>query len=343
MQNHYTVLGINSSASPDEIRRAYRILARRYHPDLNPGQANSERFRKIAEAYEILSDSKKKSAYDANFESKQREDVARGFAAYERAQATRVRNRRNRRHPGPQQEPEPEEVKPFESVVETSQRTIRKVSEQMRNLLRSTIGIGEGGKRTKPKERELGSKGAQGSIERVSVIEVSVSIRDAILGTKKAIEIPEPEGQRKVSVRIPAGVRNGSVIRLRAKNLPGEDLVLIVRVASHPILSVQARGLVAEIPISIQEAIMGAHISVPTLEEPVSVKVPPASQSGSEIRLKNRGILQRDGTRGDLFIRLLVKVPDAPAEAVGLKDKVSELEKYYSVPVRQGLPKNLSE
>jgi DnaJ-class molecular chaperone len=167
-------------------------------------------------------------------------------------------------------------------------------------------------------------------------------MHDAIFGVKKALEIPEPEGQRKVSVKIPAGVRSGSVIRLRAKNMPNEDLVLIVRVAAHPFLTIQARGLVAEIPITIQEAIVGAHISVPTLDEAVSIKIPPGSQSGSELRLKNRGLTLKDGTRGDLFVRLMIRVPET-ADAVGLKEKASELDAYYSNNVRQGLPKHLVE
>lgn len=342
MDNHYSILGIQSSASPDEIRRAYRILARRYHPDLNPGQANVARFRKIAEAYEVLSDASRRASFDANLESKQREDVARGFAAYERAQAHRGRERRtaHRAHPQKNRSDGSEEQRK-EPPPKTRPRTIRKVSQHMKEMLRSTLGIGEKGSRVESSERSRDSRTGV-SIERVSVIEVSVSIRDAILGTKKTIEIPEPEGERKISVRIPAGVRSGSVIRLRAKNAPSEDLVLIVRVSSHPYVSIQTRGLVVEIPITVQEAVSGGHISIPTLDEPASIKIPPGSQSGSEIRLKGKGIVQKDGTRGDLFARLLVKVPDSP-EAVGLRDKVTELEKYYSSAVRQGLPKTLVE
>lgn len=343
MENHYSVLGLNSSASADEIRRAYRILARRYHPDLNPGQANAARFRRIAEAYETLSDATRKATYDAKLDSSQREDISRGFDAYERAQAFRSRARRTQQNAERKQQPRPETVNNSSQASPSfdGRQTIRKMSARMREMLRSTLGVDAEGKSKRSKERAAASSSTT-SIQRVSVIEVSVSIRDAILGAKRSIEIPEPEGQRKVSVRIPPGVRSGSVIRLRAKNLPGEDLVLIVRVASHPFLSIQTRGLVAEIPVSIQEAISGAHISIPTLEEPISLKIPPGSQSGSEIRIKSRGIPLKDGERGDLFVRLLVKVPDAP-EAVGIKEKVAEFEKYYSSPVRQGLPKTLVE
>jgi curved DNA-binding protein len=174
----------------------------------------------------------------------------------------------------------------------------------------------------------------------VSVIEVSLSLKEAVFGVKKAIEIPDPTGPRKLSVTIPPGVRSGSVVRLRSKSNPGEDLVLIVRLATHPFLSIQARGLVAEIPVSVLEAHAGASISVPTLDEPVSVKIPAGSQSGSEIRLRNRGIPLKNGDRGDLFIRLLIKIPDSVG-AVGLKEHFAALDQYYSSAVRNGLPKTL--
>lgn len=345
MENHYSVLGIQSSASADEIRRAYRILARRYHPDLNPGQQGAERFRKIAEAYEVLSDSGKRAQYDANLDSRQHDDINRGFAAYERAQSKRPRPQQRTtaadRARQTRQASAGRESEPLAEAANTASRAARKVSDQFRSMLRSTFGIGEESPDSRSRTSSAGPR-PPGTIERVSVIEVSISIRDAVLGTKKAIEIPEPEGQRKVSVRIPAGVRSGSVIRLRARNHPGEDLVLIVRVASHPFLSMQTRGLVAEIPITFNEAVSGANISVPTLEEPVLIKIPPGSQSGSEIRVKGRGIQQKDGTRGDLFVRLMIRVPESP-DAVGLRDKSAEIESYYSVPVRQGLPKSLIE
>jgi DnaJ-class molecular chaperone len=344
MKNHYQTLGLHSSASADEIRRAYRILARRYHPDLNPGQLNAERFRNISEAHEVLSDAQKRASYDTQIESLQSEHLNRGFVAFERSQSRRS---------GAGSKRASQTAAQFTSKTSRSKSTasqtdaqppptkkIRKVTDHFRDLLRNAVGLTA--KQPQQESRRPVSTAEVRGVAKVSVIEVSVSIHDAILGVKKAIEIPEPEGQRKLSVRIPAGVKNGSVIRLRAKNSPGEDIVLIVRVAAHPFLSIHSRGLVAEVPITIQEAIIGANISVPTLEEPVSIKIPAGSQSGSEIRLKNRGIISKDGGRGDLFIRLLIKVPDSP-EAVGLKQLTSELEKYYSTAVRQDFPKSLAE
>jgi DnaJ-class molecular chaperone len=158
---------------------------------------------------------------------------------------------------------------------------------------------------------------------------------------KKTVEIEEPAGTRKLSVAIPPGVRSGSVIRLRAKNSPTEELVLIVRVASHPFIAMQPRGIVVEVPVSVQEAVFGASITVPTLEDPVSIKIPPGTQSGQEVRLRERGVHHREGARGDIFYRILIAVPGSP-EAVGLREKVGELEAYYGGGVRAGLPAALA-
>jgi DnaJ-class molecular chaperone len=103
-----------------------------------------------------------------------------------------------------------------------------------------------------------------------------------------------------------------------------------------------ARGLVIEVPISVHEALAGASVTLPSLDEPVTVKIPPGSQSGAEIRLKGRGVLTKEGDRGDMFYRLMVHVPGA-VHAVGIAERAAELEKYYESPVRQALPKTLLE
>jgi hypothetical protein len=181
------------------------------------------------------------------------------------------------------------------------------------------------------------------STPKISVMEVSLTMRDAVFGTRKIVEIPgaRPEQSQKVSIRIPGGVRNGSIIRLKAKAGTHDELVFIARVASHPFLTLLPKGLVAEIPVTVGEALLGASITVPTLDDPVVVKIPAGMQSGQEIRLKERGIPQKDGTKGDLFLRLLVRLPDGNAEK--LRESVQALDKNYARPVRQGLPQTLIE
>lgn len=359
MENYYILLGLNASAAPEEIRRAYRILARRYHPDVNPGKTSEEKFKRIAEAYRVLGDSEKRRAYDAELESHLRSTGQSGgdprLHAYRRNQASARRSAQQRFYEAQYQNFG--KIKPVAAEEEpTPKDTGAGFSTdfaKFANLGRKTLGrmFGAGKREAPPRtaaERPQRSSTADPlqpnnhDIAKISLIEVSVTLIDVVNGVKKTVEIAEPEGARKVSVRIPPGVRNGSVVHLRSRGGSGEDLVIIVRVANHPFLSMHTRGLVAEVPISVNEAISGASVTLPSLDEPVSVKIPPGAQSGTEIRMRGRGVTNKDGTRGDLFYRLMIRVPEAQ-NAVGFSDRAGELEKYYSQPVRQSLPKTLLE
>ncbi len=368
MDNYYDILGLNSSATFEEIRRAYRILARRYHPDVNPGKTSEEKFKRIAQAHQVLSDQEKRKVYDVDLEAFLRtRGSSAGTQAYERAQQRYEGARRRfyeQKHQnfgkvkpaGPDTEttethrerprPTKSAADPFSGIKKSFQSFIKFLNTPVGPKSRATRPEpqrpSKSGTMARPVQNEepARERSAPSGVLKISVVEVSVTIKDAIYGIKKAVEIAEPEGIRKTSVTIPPGVRNGSVVHLRSKT--HEDLVIIVRVAAHPFLSVQPKGLVAEIPISLGEAINGASITVPTLDEPMIVKVPPGSSSGTEIRLKEKGIVHRDNSRGDLFIRLMIKVPDS-STAVGIKEKSSELDMYYSAPVRQHFPKTLLE
>jgi curved DNA-binding protein len=349
MDDHYRALGLNNSATDQEIRRAYRVLARRYHPDLNPGGKSADRFRVIAQAYEILSDPTKRADYDRALDAAARGGQGRaGHATVGAAtEALRRAQDRARQHHGrqsttrppnssetasrPQAAPEPEDSI-FGSLLKRFGRKSSPNTESSRPFV-------------KPANRHNqvpGWEPREKGVQRISVIEVSVSLPEAVMGTKKTVEVPDSEKPRKISVSIPAGVRSGSVVRMRAKQFPGEELVLIVRVASHPFLTLHPRGLVAEIPITVLEAIGGAKITVPTLTDPLEFIVPPGSRSGSEILLPGRGGTTRDGQSADLFVRLVVQVPDS-AHAAGLKERAEAIEPYYGSSVRSTLPKKLLE
>jgi len=362
MENYYKLLGLNTSAAPEEIRRAYRILARRYHPDVNPGKASEDKFKRIAEAYRILSDADKRKAYDSELENHLRTTGQGQQSGDPRINAYR-RNQSSARTSARQKFYEAQyqnfgKVKPESSAEEKPAPKTKPEGRsgdfsRFASLGKKTFDrmFGSRQKETprkpRPEPTRSGTYSGEVDVDRhdiakISLIEVSVTLADVVNGVKKTVEIAEPEGTRKVSVRIPPGVRNGSVVHLRSKGGTGEDLVIIVRVAAHPFLSMHTRGLVVEVPISVNEAISGASVTVPSLDEPVSVKIPPGAQSGTEIRMKGRGVINKDGTRGDLFYRLMIRVPEAQ-NAVGFSERASELEKYYSQPVRQALPKSLLE
>ena len=330
--NHYATLGLNSSATQEEIRRAYRILARRYHPDVNPGKSSEEKFKSISEAYHVLSDQQRRSRYDIEYESALRQGADQRIKAY--ARQARDQHTARKRYEASMQ-------KSSGAAKQSAASSAPKIEVSRHEWLRELSQMA----RRVPKILSTGRKRAKDAparpgLTKVSVIEVSLGIKDAILGQKKALEISEPEGTRKVSVRIPPGVRNGAVLRLRSKSAQAEELVIVVRVASHPFMSIQSRGLVEEIPLSVGEALNGANITVPTLDDAMVIKVPAGTQSGDEQRLKERGILGRDGVRGDLILRFMIKIP-FDRSAVGLAEKVAEVEQYYGASVRQTLPKNL--
>jgi DnaJ-class molecular chaperone len=372
MENYYHILGVSSAATPDELRRAYRILARRYHPDVNPGKSSEERFKRIAEAYAVLQDSSKRRAFDLELEREHAEGFTAHFdkahqayrkqqsfeEAYSRAEAqTRkryskaksddsTRNFRQKPPPAregsnqpPHQENEVESTGAkitgnFRRFVDRSHEILDSIKERLPPLgkWRASTSV--------TKEQPSENKGT--SVTQISILEVSVSVIDAIRGLKKTVELNDGTSLKKISVTIPAGVRSGSVIRFRRRENTSEEIVIIIRVAAHPFLSIAPKGLIIEVPITVKEAVLGARIKVPTLDEPSTVFIEPGTQSGTEVRLRGQGIQYRDGAKGDLFVRVMVRVP-ATHGAVGLAEKCGELEMYYEKSVREALPHSILE
>jgi DnaJ-class molecular chaperone len=174
-------------------------------------------------------------------------------------------------------------------------------------------------------------------------MEVSLSIFEAIAGVRKTIEVAEKNGEiKKISVSIPPGVRQGSIVRLRSKENETEEIILVIRVAHHPWLSMSHRGLTLEVPITISEAISGAKVQVPSLGDPLLVTVEPGMQSGREVRLKGQGIPLADGSRGDLYIRFMIKAPPC-AETPEVTAQLATLDALYELPVREHLPKSIMD
>jgi DnaJ-class molecular chaperone len=191
-------------------------------------------------------------------------------------------------------------------------------------------------------------RAAQPTQPHLSIVEVSLNVIEAIRGVKKTIETVDGEGEhRKISVVIPPGAQPGSIIRFRRKDAPHEEVVLIMRVASHPFLSISHRGLTVEVPITVSESVAGARVQIPTLGEQVLVTIEPGTQSGHEVRLKEQGVLYRDGTRGDLIARFMVKTPELAeipkSEGAKLKEKALELDAFYAKGVRSSLPRGILE
>ena len=344
MQDHYKTLGLSSAATREEIRRAYRVLARRYHPDVNPGKATEEKFRQISTAYEVLSDPASRKQYDdeRNLHETFSSAFDKAHQAYRKQQAavkqpSQPKARPQQKppaHPQPAQQGKPAagpkiaqpSPKPKPTRLSTLKRSLESSLSRAKNIL---------SKPTQPTQ-------SRPTISSIALMEVSLSVYEAIAGVKKTIEVAEKNGEtKKVSVAIPAGVRQGSIVRLRSKD-GSEEIIVVIRVAHHPWLSISHRGLTLEVPITISEAMLGAKVQVPSLSDPLLVTVEAGIQSGTEVRLKGQGIPLVDGTRGDLFIRFLIKLPQVPAPSE-LAEKLSGTEALYTTPVRDHLPRSIME
>lgn len=345
MKNFYDILGVSNAATPEEIRRAYRVLARRYHPDVNPGRNSEERFKEIAHAYATLSDVGKRRAYDAELGKRLHESVHSTFnkahTAYKQAQrsSSAARNTTTVKRPQTSGNATQKAAAKSASVKGIQDSDIQKLARLSRDTFRSI-------QETVQKKLLRKQRGAQTAQPHLSIVEVSLNVIEAIRGVKKTIETVDSEGdRRKISVVVPPGAQPGSIIRFRRKDAPHEEVVLVVRVASHPFLSMSQRGLTVEVPITVSESVSGARVQVPTLGEPLLVTIEPGTQSGHEVRLKEQGVLFRDGTRGDLFARFLIKTPDTTEEqkvdAAQLKEKAREFDKFYGRAVRSSLPRSI--
>ena len=273
MRDPYDVLGVPKGASADVIKAAYRKLAKKLHPDLNPGDKRIEdRFKEVSAAYDLLSDPAQRARYDRG------EIDARG--------AERPRYRAHRAHAGSPGARQGGFQSPFGGGLD----------ELFDELLRG--------------EARAGAPGADARYS------LTVGFLEAALGATKRITLPHGAS---LDVAIPAGTVDGATLRLKGQGTPAArggplgDAYVEIRVAPHPLFERRGNDVILELPIALQEAVLGAKIVVPTIEGEVSLTVPPGSNTGARLRLKGRGIKdQRTGRRGDQHVVLKVVLPDQP-------------------------------
>ena len=312
MPNHYKTLGVTNASSEREIQRAYRTLARRYHPDVNPDGDTEATFQKIAEAYAILSDKEKRREYDLKLHNAHKTFEK----SYEQAHRIYAQHAKARKPVPPKQT----QSRNYKYLVMT-------LAPRMKQRVRESI-------KSVKKLRHRFTRTAKRS---VSIVELSISVFEALYGTKKAVNLSSgAEKPRKVSVSISAGARSGTMIRFRNPKDHQEEIVIIVTVESHPWISLSERGVNFEIPISIKEAVYGSKILVPTLQEPVRVTIEPDTHSGTEVRLRSQGLTKRSGEKGDLYLRYIIQLP--PIIDENSPDiAVSTLEDDYGDELRSAL------
>jgi DnaJ-class molecular chaperone len=308
----YQTLGVSKSASKDEIRKAHRKLAMKYHPDKNPDDvAAREKFKRIQEAYDVLSDDEKRSAYDrygADFEKIRGTGYQPGAGGFEGLDLDQIFGGGGGGRGGAQ----------FDGFSDFFEQLM-------------------GGRAGHPKQHR--PQQAPAAPQRGANLrhELDIPLRTAVLGGTTEFYL----NNEKFSVNIPPGVETGSKIRLRDRGQhspnggPRGDMILLIKVWDHKHFRRNGRNLELSLPVTLAEAVLGAKIDVPTPTGTVTMSVPPCSSSGRRLRLKGQGVKSNDGSAGDLIVVLEIEMPKS------IDEESVELIKQFAaknpMTVREGI------
>ncbi len=293
----YEILGVKKGATDAELRKAFHQLAKKYHPDFNPGdKASEQKFKEVNLAYEVLKDPKKKAQYDAM--------RAAGADPFARARAGGGPGGQWR--PG---QPGPGQGNPFGSAGEGFGDF--GLGDLFEEIFSGRRGGGAGGGRGGPRwsEESAGLRRKGGDQE----TQLTISFMEAARGGERYIELTDG---RKLTVTIPEGVSTGSKIKLKAQGEPGAgggpagDLILTLSVLPHGHFTREEDAILLKVPISFSEAVLGGEIEVPTLDGKATLRLPPGISSGQRLKLAGKGIKStKTGNRGDQFVEVLIKIP----------------------------------
>lgn len=302
-KDYYKILGVEKTATQDEIKRAYRKLARKYHPDLNKEEGAEAKFKEVGEAHEVLSDPEKRAAYD---------QLGSGY------------------QPGQEFRPPPGWDAGFE-FSGGEEMGAHEFSDFFESLFGGAFRqqrAGGAGPRTRAQFR------AKGEDHHAKVM---IGIEDAFHGAKRTISLKLPElmgdghlmlRERRLDVTIPKGVQEGQHIRLRGQGGPGlgggeaGDLYLEIAFAPHPVYGTEGADLYVDLPVTPWEAALGAKVKAPTPGGVVDLNIPPDSKQGRKLRLKGRGLPGK--TPGDLYVTLQIALPPASDKAKKLYEEMAK-------------------
>ncbi len=286
-QDPYQELGVGRGASADEIRKAFRKLAKELHPDRNPGDAKSEeRFKRVSAAFDILGDEEKKKKFDRGEIDADGREAPRGYPGGSPFGGGFRREGAGFRAEG---------AEGMEGV-------------NFDDILGEMFGRGGGGAGPFGGARGFQSKGADVRAR------LEIDLEDAIKGAVRRITFGDG---KTLEVSIPKGAADGQTLRLRGQGHPGRnggaagDVLIELAIRRHPVFRAEGADLHMDLPISVPDAVLGAKVDAPTPEGVVALTVPKGSNSGARLRLKGRGGVDPEtGRRGDLFAHLVVTLPE---------------------------------
>ncbi len=312
-KDYYEILGVKKDATQDEIKKAYRKLARKYHPDVSKEADADRRFKEIGEAYEVLKDPEKRAAYDrlgANWQA------------------------------GQDFQPPPDWDAGFEfSGGGFTAGDAEDYSDFFELLFGRQPGGGRGGRRSYTTFK------SRGEDHRAKIY---IDLEDSYQGSTREIKLQHPvlspDGhvkteERTLRVKIPRGIRPGQHIRLKGQGSPGigggpaGDLLLEVAFNPHSLYRVKGKDVYLDLPVAPYEAALGAKVKVPTPSGPVDLKIPPGSRQGQKLRLKGRGLPGKPP--GDLYVVLQIALP--PADSERAREIYKQMQKEMAFNPRAGL------
>lgn len=300
LKDPYDVLGVSKTASEADIKKAYRQLAKKLHPDLNPGdKAKADQFSKVTAAYDLLGDPEKRRRFDAGeIDANQQERPERH---YYRSHA----------------EADPSGRYEFDGSFDD-------LGDFFSQAFGQRHGGFSGGARMKMRGGDLH-------------FQLRVGFREALSGAKKTVGLPE--GGR-IALTIPAGIEDGTTLRLAGKGEPGlnggpaGDAYVRVDVAPDPVFARDGNDLTMELPVSLDEAVLGSTIAVPTIDGRVNLKIPANSSSGRVLRLRGKGVPKKGGGAGDLLVTIKIVMPEEPDHA--LEQAIRDWRAVHGYNARDG-------
>lgn len=302
----YQELGVSRTASADEVRKAFRKLAKENHPDTNPGnKAAEERFKRVSAAFDIVGDPEKRKKFDAGLLDADGRETAGGFGGG-----------------GPWGGGGPQGGRGGFRGAEGFEGA------DLGDILGEMFGGGGRAGRGGGMGGGFGGFSQRGADVRAKL---EVDLIDAILGGKQRIAFSDG---RTIDVTIPKGAQEGQTLRLRGQGSPGRsgpgDAFIDITIKPHPIFRKDGDALVMDVPVTLYDAVLGGKVEAPTPDGPVTLTVPKGANTGARLRLKGRGLSDPQGRRGDLFARLTVVLPDAPDAALEAFAEEQRAKRPYS-------------